>query len=61
MSNFLDPIKDALRLAALEAEQASVDQRVMRAFRNGLAAGITGGVVLSVMAYVFGNLLREIL
>ena len=58
---FIEPVKEAFRQAYSEAERERVEEvRVMRAFKNGVAAGLVGGLILAVMAYCLGNLLRSV-
>jgi hypothetical protein len=52
MSNFLDPVKSAFRDAMAEAERKSEGERIVQAFRNGMALGLFTGTVIASCGWV---------
>jgi hypothetical protein len=56
MSNFLDPIKSAFREALDESSRKAEDQRIVQAFRNGVAVGIAIGASVVSLAWAVGVL-----
>lgn len=52
MSNFLDPVKMALREAMSDTLSKTETQRISQAFRNGMAVGLFVGCILASFGWV---------
>ena len=50
--SFIDPVKDAFRLAAAEAGRKSEDQRIKQAFYNGVYLGASIGMGAMAMGWI---------